>query len=94
MFCRETGMKDDDDDVEARDGAWSMETAMVSGGRLSSCAMSDGREPRVPYRGCNSLGTLSGRGNAGEQTKKSEEQRRSCNCNNCEFAPTRQEALL
>ena len=28
VFWRETGMKDDDDDVEAREGAWSIETAM------------------------------------------------------------------
>jgi hypothetical protein len=31
VFWRETGMKDDDDDVEARDGACSMETAMAEG---------------------------------------------------------------
>lgn len=29
VFCRETGIKDDDDEVEARDGACSMETAMA-----------------------------------------------------------------
>jgi hypothetical protein len=32
VFWRETGTKDDDDDVEAREGACSMETAMVEGG--------------------------------------------------------------
>lgn len=30
VFWRETGMKDDDDDVDAREGACSMETAMLS----------------------------------------------------------------
>jgi hypothetical protein len=29
VFWRETGMKDDEEDVEAREGACSMETAMV-----------------------------------------------------------------
>lgn len=29
MFWRETGMNDDDDEVEARDGACSIETAMA-----------------------------------------------------------------
>jgi hypothetical protein len=29
VFWRETGMKDDDDDVDARDGACSIETAMA-----------------------------------------------------------------
>lgn len=29
VFCRETGIKDEEEEVEARDGAWSMETAMV-----------------------------------------------------------------
>lgn len=29
MFWRETGMKDEDEEVEAREGACSMETAMV-----------------------------------------------------------------
>lgn len=29
MFWRETGMKDDEDDVDARDGACSIETAML-----------------------------------------------------------------
>lgn len=34
VFWRETGINDDDDDVEAREGACSMETAMagVAGG--------------------------------------------------------------
>lgn len=30
VFWRETGMKDDDEEVEAREGAWSIETAMLS----------------------------------------------------------------
>jgi hypothetical protein len=29
VFWRETGLKDDDDEVDARDGACSMETAMT-----------------------------------------------------------------
>jgi hypothetical protein len=32
VFWRETGMKDDDDDVDARDGACSIETAMARQG--------------------------------------------------------------
>lgn len=31
MFWRETGINDEDDEVEAREGACSMETAMVRG---------------------------------------------------------------
>jgi hypothetical protein len=30
VFWRETGMKDDDDDVDAREGACSIETAMLA----------------------------------------------------------------
>jgi len=32
VFWRDTGTKDEDEEVEARDGAWSMETAMVEDG--------------------------------------------------------------
>jgi len=37
VFWRETGIKDEDDEVEAREGACSMETAMVRG-CWSQCA--------------------------------------------------------
>jgi hypothetical protein len=40
VFWRETGLKDDDDEVDARDGACSMETAMTErllwSGRVST----------------------------------------------------------
>ena len=33
MFWRETGMKEEEAEVEAREGAWSMETAMLARGK-------------------------------------------------------------
>jgi hypothetical protein len=55
VFWRETGLKDEEEEVEARDGACSMETAMTFSGacgksRRWSEAKFDGRE-RVCCRG-------------------------------------------
>lgn len=48
MFWRETGMKDDDDDVDAREGACSMETAMVRAwARAWAWTWATGRAGRV-----------------------------------------------
>jgi hypothetical protein len=43
VFWRETGIKDDEDDVDAREGACSIETAMVG---FAGSAGSDMDRPR------------------------------------------------
>jgi|TARA_R110002003_G_scaffold63_6_gene5846 hypothetical protein len=52
VFWRETGMKDDDEDVDARDGACSIETAMLE----SLAARWTGQGRLLSRHGCTSPG--------------------------------------
>jgi len=47
VFWRETGMNEDEDDVEAREGACSMETAMVRARGRRARALSGQARPLV-----------------------------------------------
>ena len=44
VFWRETGINDDDDEVDAREGACSMETAMVESRGPGGCGSGGQRE--------------------------------------------------